>query len=114
MTVSNRPCCLQLDFPHQNLPENQCVFVRGFRVVRILNIWPRLRGQAGPAPSLHEHKPQSDKRLVPIGAFGDIDVRASYFFYNFFDVPKYQDPLHVLLRHIASVNTPTSFLRVHP
>ena len=37
----------------QNLPENQCVFIRGFRVTRVLGILPRrLRGAAGPNPDL--------------------------------------------------------------
>jgi hypothetical protein len=37
----------------QNLPEDQCVLLRGFRVARILGILPkRLRGAAGPHPSL--------------------------------------------------------------
>ena len=30
------------------------MFVRGLRVVRILNIWPRLRGLAGPASDVPE------------------------------------------------------------
>lgn len=36
----------------QNLPEDQCVFLRGFRVTRVLGILRRrLRGAAGPNPS---------------------------------------------------------------
>jgi hypothetical protein len=35
----------------QNLPEDQCVLLRGFRVARVLGILQkRLRGAAGPRP----------------------------------------------------------------
>ena len=66
---------------HQHLPENQCIFVRGFRVVRILNIFPILRGQAGPAPDIDEHKPGPDElcQLEPMGTCADADVKTSVF-----------------------------------
>jgi len=35
---------------HQNLPENQCIFVRGFRVKRTFKLFPRVRGAAEPTP----------------------------------------------------------------
>jgi hypothetical protein len=72
----------------QNLPEYQCIFVRGFRVVRILNIFPILRGQAGPAPDIDEHQPGPDKQcqLEPMGTCADADVNISAFsfFLSFF------------------------------
>ena len=59
----------------QNLPQNQCIFVRGFRVTRRLNIWPKLRG-AGPAPDFGEREPESDagRCLELISIPADIDV----------------------------------------
>ena len=36
---------------HQNLPENQCVFIRGFRVARSFWLLPKhLKAAAGPSP----------------------------------------------------------------
>jgi len=78
---------LKLGPSGENLPENQCIFVRGYRVVRLLNIWPKLRGLAGPAPDIHEPGPGSGLELISIPADTD-----------------YQDPLHVLLEYVAEVN----------
>ena len=42
----------------QNLPENQSVFIRGFRVARTFRIWPkRLKAAAGPSP---DPEPEED------------------------------------------------------
>jgi len=57
----------------QNLPQNQCIFVRGFRVTRRRYFWPKLRG-AGPAPDLGEPEPESDRRLELISIPADTDV----------------------------------------
>jgi hypothetical protein len=50
------------DFPFvQNLLENQCIFIRGFRVTRVLGILRRqLRGAAGPNPTL-DLEPDDDE-----------------------------------------------------
>jgi hypothetical protein len=45
----------------------------GYHVVRVLNIWPRLRGLAGPAGQ-HEPDPESDTRLQLIGVPAEGDV----------------------------------------
>ena len=81
--------------------------MRGFRVARILKIWPRLRG-AGPTHDLGKHGPEpaSDRQLVvePIGSPADTNVMFFTFFTFFFNVSKYQDPLHILLQYIAEVS----------
>jgi len=88
----------------QNLPQNQCIFVRGFRVTRILSLWPRLRG-AGPAADFGEREPESDRRLELISIPADTDVCSHcHHFLTFADVAKYQDPLHILSTHIAEVS----------
>jgi hypothetical protein len=47
--LNNRETVTGLICLHQNLPEDQCLFVRGFRVTRFLGILPpRLRGAAEP------------------------------------------------------------------
>ncbi|KAH9961773.1 hypothetical protein BC827DRAFT_1201759 [Russula dissimulans] len=89
--------------PHgENLPENQCIFVRGYRVVRILNIWPRLRGLAGPAPDIPEPEPESGARLEPISIPADVNRDSGY-----------RDPLHVLLDYIAENATDCDLALVH-
>ncbi|KAH9970628.1 hypothetical protein BGW80DRAFT_560879 [Lactifluus volemus] len=52
-----------------NLPENQCLFVRGFRVTRRLKILPRqLRGAAGNASDSngHDSEPEMESTSVPM------------------------------------------------
>jgi hypothetical protein len=61
-------------FSNQNLPENQCIFIRGFRVARFSMILPRLRAAAGPA-QLPEGDSDSDKELQGIPV--DNSVRKS-------------------------------------
>ena len=50
--------------------------MRGFRVVRILNIWPRLRGLAGPASDVPEPDidPESDTSLKSISIPAETEV----------------------------------------
>jgi len=88
----------------QNLPQNQCIFVRGFRVTRILNIWHRLHG-TGPVPDFGEREPESGRRLELISIPADTDVCSHFHhFLTLTDVSKYQDPLHILSAHIAEVS----------
>ena len=53
-------------FSNQNLPENQCIFIRGFRVARFSMILPRLRAAAGPAQLPDEDDPNPDTQLKSI------------------------------------------------
>ncbi|KAH8976973.1 hypothetical protein EDB86DRAFT_3012178, partial [Lactarius hatsudake] len=68
----------------RDLPEDQCIFVRGFRVVRAFKLFPRLKGAAGHTQDPGEHDRGPELEVIPISSF-----------------PKYKDPLHVLLEHIA-------------
>jgi len=65
---------LKLGPSGEGLPEDQCIFIRGYRVVRFLNIWPRLRAMAEPAPDMHDPEPESDTCLGLIGVPADADV----------------------------------------
>jgi hypothetical protein len=50
------------------MPENQCVFIRGFRVVRSLRILPkRLKAAAGPSadPGGYDHDPDTEVISIP-------------------------------------------------
>ncbi|KAH9174169.1 hypothetical protein EDB89DRAFT_594079 [Lactarius sanguifluus] len=51
----------------EGLPEDQCIFVRGFRVTRKFKILPRLKGAAGPNPDLEGYE-EPDMELIPIPA----------------------------------------------
>lgn len=56
-----------LTLSNQNLPENQCIFIRGFRVARFSSkIIPRLRGAAGPSQLPDEDDPDPDTQLNSI------------------------------------------------
>jgi hypothetical protein len=90
---------------HQNLPENQCVFVRGFRVAR--PFWPlpkHLKAAASPPPDPEGSDSDPDTGLVSIPAITKVkdSVRS---FSVLSDVLKYRDPLHILLDYIAEAST---------
>jgi hypothetical protein len=60
----------------QDLPEDQCIFVRGFRVTRKLKILPpRLKGAAGPNPDKEGHDEESDMELIPIPSVPEVTLR---------------------------------------
>ncbi|KAI9440445.1 hypothetical protein H4582DRAFT_1463515 [Lactarius indigo] len=69
----------------ENLPENQCLFIRGFRVKRNLLGLPRLKGAAEPKsdPPGNDRDPETELVLIP-------------------SVTERPDPLHVLLEYIAT------------
>lgn len=64
---------LKLGPTGENLPLNQCIFVRGFRVARFLNIWPRLRA-AGSASDTGQPEPEPDRRLELSSYDGNINA----------------------------------------
>jgi hypothetical protein len=49
---------------HQNLPEDQCIFVRGFRVRRRFRIIPRLRAAAEPTLDPDRDEDDFDEQLI--------------------------------------------------
>jgi len=55
------------------------MFLQGFRATRFLGIWPRLRGQTGPAPDTSEHGPEpgSDGQLGLVNFTAATDVKPS-------------------------------------
>ncbi|KAI0293408.1 hypothetical protein BC826DRAFT_381343 [Russula brevipes] len=71
----------------QNLLEDQCIFVRGFRVTRFMGILPRLQGAAGPARIPGDDNPDAAAQIISIS----VDTH-------------YQDPLHTLLNYISTVS----------
>ncbi|KAF8265475.1 hypothetical protein EI94DRAFT_1831192 [Lactarius quietus] len=70
----------------ENLPVNQCVFIRGFRVHKRMLWRPKLRAAAKPNPDPKGDDGEPDAELIPVPA-----------------VPQYRDPLHVILEYISEV-----------
>ena len=64
----------------QNLPENQCVFIRGFRVARTFRILPkRLKAAAGPSPSPERDDFEPEIELITIPAATNVEDTLSLF-----------------------------------
>ncbi|KAH8984117.1 hypothetical protein EDB92DRAFT_1501950 [Lactarius akahatsu] len=80
----------------ENLPEDQCIFLRGYRVTRRLMILPRLKGAAGPGPDSKGSDSERDMELIPIST-----------------VPEYRDPLHILLEYVAESAPDCDMVLVH-
>ncbi|KAF8258507.1 hypothetical protein EI94DRAFT_1129103 [Lactarius quietus] len=57
----------------KDLRENQCIFIRGYRVTRKLKILPRtLKGAVGLNPDPPNSDSESDKELIPISAVPEV------------------------------------------
>jgi hypothetical protein len=63
----------------QNLPEDQCIFIRGFRATRLLGLIPRLRGAAEPTRSPDENEPEPDMHLITTPSSIKVMLRTSRF-----------------------------------
>jgi hypothetical protein len=72
--INNPKIHLMWSCSRQHLPENQCIFIRGFRVTRKLMILPRLRGAAGPNPDPNGYDSdcEPDTELVSIPAVPNV------------------------------------------
>jgi len=81
----------------ENLREDQCIFIRGFRVSRFSSrLLPWLQGAAGPAFIPGNDDPEHDMQLTSIS--GDIH---------------HQDPLHTLLEYITTQAPDCDMALVH-
>jgi hypothetical protein len=102
----------------QDLQEDQCIFIRGFRVVRRLGIFPKqLRGAAGHNLSLDDdHDNEPDKELRSIPAITKVKHSFCHSSVLVSELSKTRDPLHVLLDHIVRVSggLPLPGLFIHP
>ncbi|KAN0127578.1 hypothetical protein V8E53_014605 [Lactarius tabidus] len=87
----NRGVVLNCGPEGEDLQENQCIFIRGFRAARMLKILPpRLKGAAGPNPDPDGYDREPDAEPMP----------------KLVALPEYQDPLHLLLEYIAETAPP--------
>ena len=90
---------------YQNLPENQCVFIRGFRVSRSFWVLPRhLKAAAGPSSDAGGYDGNPDTELISLSPFTTVK-NPILIFSVISDVSKCRDPLHLLLDYIAEVST---------
>ncbi|KAN0138029.1 Caspase domain containing protein, partial [Lactarius tabidus] len=84
----NRGVVLNCGPDGEDLPEDQCIFIRGFRATRKLKIFPpRLKAAAGPNPDPDGYGEEPEAELIPIPALAEFS--------------KYRDPLHILLEYIT-------------
>src|SRR5579863_2556976 len=96
---------------NQNLPEEQCIFVRGLRATRILGILPRLRGAAEPNQSPDEGEFEPDMHLITTPGDSDINVMPCISrFITLFDVSR---SIRTLLTRSWSLSLRWVILRVH-
>ncbi|KAH8999211.1 hypothetical protein EDB92DRAFT_942199 [Lactarius akahatsu] len=56
----------------ENLPEDQCIFIRGFRVKRIFGIIPWIRAAAEPKPDTRGNDREPEMEVVPIPGVTEI------------------------------------------
>ncbi|KAH9049753.1 hypothetical protein EDB83DRAFT_1384873 [Lactarius deliciosus] len=129
----NRGAVLNRGPDGEDLPEDQCIFIRGFRVTRKLKLLPlKLKGAAGPNPdpegyneepdaedmpiegSDAEDKPmeESDAEVMPMEE-PDSDDEPDSEIMPIPDVPEYRDPLHTLLEYIAEETPNCDMVLVH-
>lgn len=101
----NRGAFLNCGPEGENLPEDQCIFVRGFRVTRKFKIFPRLKGAAGPNPDPEGYDEEPDMELISVPAVPKVTLCSSKVSSLHIWLAKYRDPLHILLQFIAEVST---------
>ncbi|KAH8981177.1 hypothetical protein EDB92DRAFT_210315 [Lactarius akahatsu] len=57
-----------------DLPEDQCIFVRGYRVARTFKLFPRLRGAAGHTPDPSGHDSDPELEVVSLPSFTKVNL----------------------------------------
>ncbi|KAF8264577.1 hypothetical protein EI94DRAFT_1831716 [Lactarius quietus] len=96
----------------ENLPENQCLFVRGFRVERTFRIFSKIAAAAEPKPDPSGNDAEPERKVVLIpGVTGVRSLYCSLLVPHL--VLKYRDPLYVLLEHIAERAPQSDLVLVH-
>ena len=105
---ANEPETIGAPCVGQNLLENQCIFIRGFRVARTLGILPKhLRAAAQPPTDADDNDQDSepDMELISIPPMSKVkyvvycDISSPYLISQ-----KYQDPLQFIFDYVAKVS----------
>ena len=105
-TIANEPkISSAYSCVYENLPEDQCIFIRGFRVARTLGILPKhLRAAAKPPTDTDGDDWDSGPEVELISMPTVSKVSHLVFVFKFlFDPSKYQDPLHFIFGYVAGV-----------
>ena len=87
----------------QKLSENQCIFVRGFRVKLILGKFHQIKAEAEPKPDPCEKDHEPEKEVVSIPSVSEVRP-LTLIIQPSFMCSKYQDPLHIILDYIVKVS----------
>jgi hypothetical protein len=91
--------------------------VQGWRATRFLGIFPTtFRGAAEPGPDSDPHESQPDKGLISVPATGSGYSSVKYPLLVHmapFNLARYQDPLHILLKYIAEVSIRFTYFCVY-
>ena len=95
----------------QKLPENQCIFIRGFRVKPILGKFHQIKAEAEPRPDSCEKDYKPKKEVISIPSVSEVRS-LTLIFQPSFMCSKYQDPLHVILDYIAKVSDAGRFMLI--
>lgn len=67
----------------QNLPEDQCIFIRGFRVKRYLfGMLPRIRAAAEPKPDTRWDDREPERQVITIPGATDVRLLCFDFLYS--------------------------------
>ncbi|KAF8257026.1 hypothetical protein EI94DRAFT_100033 [Lactarius quietus] len=75
----NRGAVLNRGPGGKDLPEDQCIFIRGFRATRKLKILPpKLKATAGPNPDPEGYDEEPDAELMPIPAVPEVKLPHSF------------------------------------
>jgi hypothetical protein len=90
------------------LSENQCIFVRGYRIKLNTFTSREVVGAAEPKPDPREEKYELEKELISVPSVSEVRS-LSLTFQPSYMCFKYRDPLHVLLDYILKVSTPDRF-----
>ncbi|KAF8264370.1 hypothetical protein EI94DRAFT_1703308 [Lactarius quietus] len=96
----------------ENLPEDQCIFIRGFRVRKRMIWWHKLRAAAGPNPDPKDDDSEPEATLISIPTVPKVwySFRVSS---HLLKLLKYRDPLHVMLEYIAEERPNCDMAIVH-
>ena len=106
-TIANEPkISSAYSCVYENLPEDQCIFIRGFRVARTLGILPKhLRAAAKPPTDTDGDDWDSgpEVRLISIPTVSKVRYLVSVF-KSLFDPSKYPDPLYFIFDYVSGVS----------
>ena len=103
-TIANEPkISSAYSCVYEKLPEDQCIFIRGFRVARTLGILPKhLRAATKRDTDGDDWDSGPEVELISIPTVPKVSCLVSVF-KSLFDPSKYRDPLYFIFDYVAGV-----------